>query len=109
VLVTRVTGDQLVIDTWVMSCRVLARSMEEFICNELLAVARSRKCNAIIGTYRPSAKNKLVAELYKRLGFNLVSEEWGVTTWRYEIEPAYTGWTAYVRLSENEREIENAV
>ena len=33
----------MVIDTWVMSCRVLSRGVEEFICSEIISLARQQK------------------------------------------------------------------
>ena len=41
VLKDRADGD-LEIELWVMSCRVLARTMEEFICNDIIAIAREK-------------------------------------------------------------------
>lgn len=58
------------IETWVMSCRVLARSMEQFIANDIIEIARSKGYKTIMGEYIPSQKNKLVTDLYPRLGFS---------------------------------------
>ncbi len=80
VLIARPDG-RLHIDTWVMSCRVLGRTMEEFICNDILAVARGMRCTSVSGRYVPSAKNKLVAGLYERLGFRRTGEHGGATEW----------------------------
>ncbi len=75
-------GADMTVDTWVMSCRVLGRSMEEFICNDLIATALRLGCRSVKGCYIPSTKNKLVSQLYHRLGFTLVSDDNGKTTWR---------------------------
>jgi FkbH-like protein len=73
VVVLEQEDDTLVIDTWVMSCRVLSRGMEEFIANELVAVARARGCRRLIGRYVPTKKNQLVADLYRRLRFEPIT------------------------------------
>jgi FkbH-like protein len=70
-------GRDLVIDTWVMSCRVLARGVEEFTMSLVLAEARRRGAARLLGRYKPSAKNQLVAGLYPRLGFVPSGEEAG--------------------------------
>ena len=75
----------LAIDTWVMSCRVLSRSMEEFIHNEMVSIALSLGCKRLLGTYVPTAKNKLVASLYKKLGYSLMGENNGTTYWELKI------------------------
>jgi FkbH-like protein len=67
------------LDTWVMSCRVLARGMEEFILNDLVDQSLQRGCTAITARYVPSAKNGLVAGLYPRLGFTETAAEPGGT------------------------------
>jgi FkbH-like protein len=61
-------GDEARIDTWVMSCRVFARQMEHFTFDILCRVARQRQCRRLVGIYRPSAKNGVVADLYRSLG-----------------------------------------
>jgi FkbH-like protein len=101
VIILRQEGRALVIDTWVMSCRVLARTMEEFILNEMIAVARARGCGEIIGLYKPTAKNKLVAGLYEKLGFEKVGDEGGVTRWRLKVAPD-TDRISYVRQTQME-------
>jgi FkbH-like protein len=69
IVVTRVEGKQLLIDTWLMSCRVLKRQVEELTLNEIARVARERGCNEVIGLYKPTAKNGMVRGLYPQLGF----------------------------------------
>jgi FkbH-like protein len=61
-------GDGLV-DSWVMSCRVLGRGVEELILERIVDEARRRGWRRIIGRYIPTAKNGMVSELYTRLGF----------------------------------------
>lgn len=57
------------IDTWLMSCRVLGRRFEEFMAERLVEAAREHGIRQIVGVYRPTEKNGLVADLYPRLGF----------------------------------------
>ena len=101
VVVLQARGDVLHVDTWVMSCRVLARSMEEFIANEMLAVAVARGCKVIEGRYVRSPKNNLVAELYARLGFERIAEETGATVWRRSVADGAAP-TSYVRRVEGQ-------
>ncbi|MBF0483599.1 MAG: HAD family hydrolase [Candidatus Omnitrophica bacterium] len=73
------------IDTWVMSCRVLSRGMEEFIFNEIISLAKTKQYKSIQGQYIPTKKNGLVADLLKNLGFVLERNENGVTWWHCEV------------------------
>nr|WP_307874710.1 HAD-IIIC family phosphatase [Frankia nepalensis] len=69
VVIAREDGDVLDIDTWLMSCRVIGRTLEDEMAGLLVAEARRRGCRHLRGHYRPTAKNGLVADLYARLGF----------------------------------------
>jgi len=57
------------IDTWIMSCRVLKRGMEEFIVNQMALHARAGGLHRLVGEYLPTAKNKMVKDLYLQMGF----------------------------------------
>lgn len=62
------------IDTWLMSCRVLGRKVEEGMLTALADALRSRGVGDITAEYRATAKNHIVADHYDRLGFTLTEE-----------------------------------
>lgn len=74
VVLAKVEGDALVIDTWLMSCRVLKRGVEALLCNHLCHWATERGLRRIRGRYIPTPKNELVRELFAGLGFAKLSE-----------------------------------
>lgn len=84
VVILRPAGEAtLEIDTWLMSCRVLGRRMEEATLAHIVAAARSRGASALLGRYLPTAKNGMVADHYDKLGFTLVERgEDGSSLWR---------------------------
>jgi FkbH-like protein len=57
------------IDTWLMSCRVLGRGVENTALNAFCAEALARGAVEIVGQFRPTAKNGMVAGHYEKLGF----------------------------------------
>lgn len=61
--------DLLEIDTWLMSCRVLGRSVEQAVLQELVTYGRGHGFSRLIGRYIPTEKNALVANHYQTLGF----------------------------------------
>ncbi|KAA6464939.1 HAD-IIIC family phosphatase [Acidobacteria bacterium AB60] len=70
------------IDTWLMSCRVLGRKVEHMILRELLEHARAAGIRKLVGTYKPTDRNKLVVDHYAKLGFTKILEEAsGLTRW----------------------------
>jgi FkbH-like protein len=68
-VIGRLEGDELFIDTWVMSCRVLKRGVENLALNEIVDGARSLGVQRIRGEYIPTPKNELVKDHYRNLGF----------------------------------------
>ncbi len=69
----------LFIDTWVMSCRVLKRGMENFALEQLIKIAQEHTIEKITGEYIPSAKNEIVKDHYKNLGFEANEKLWELT------------------------------
>ncbi len=81
--------ESLQIDTWLMSCRVISRTAEEFFFNALLEEARRRGVRRLIGHYIPTAKNGLVKDLYDRLGFQrAVNGSNGTQAYELDLEQA---------------------
>ncbi len=71
------------IDTWLMSCRVIGRTAEQFFFGVFLARSKQLEYRRILGEYVPTKKNALVSELYESLGFTRLQGENG--TLRYEL------------------------
>jgi FkbH-like protein len=69
VVICKADGDALLIDTWLMSCRVLGREVEQATLSLLAGEARQRGARRLIGEYAPTAKNAMVRDLYPRIGF----------------------------------------
>ena len=63
-------GTAIVIDTWLMSCRVLGRGVERATLHLVVAEARRLGAATLTGVYVPSAKNGMVRDHYKSLGFS---------------------------------------
>ena len=65
-----------------MSCRVLGRKVEHMVLRKIVEDARAAGIRKLIGTYRPTERNKLVVDHYPKLGFSKVrEEESGLTEW----------------------------
>jgi FkbH-like protein len=89
VLLARSESDALVIDTWLMSCRVLKRGVERLLLNSIVEQANHRGLKRIVGEYIPTPKNGLVRDHYQSLGFTQIDEDSGETTrWQLLVD----GW-----------------
>jgi FkbH-like protein len=72
---------KLIIDTWLMSCRVLGRQVEAATLNVLANRAIAMGATALIGSFRLTSKNEMVRDLYPKLGFDELDEQNGATRW----------------------------
>jgi FkbH-like protein len=102
VILARVCPDALEIDTWVMSCRVLKRTVQQFVLNHFCDLVRQRGLGRIRGEYIPTAKNGLVREHYASLGFAPVAGADGERTlWDLVITDSWQEATTYIRKETN--------
>jgi FkbH-like protein len=74
VVIAREMDDAIDLETWLMSCRVLNRTVEHALLGSLMELAARLSKKRILGTYAPSAKNAPVKDHYARLGFTCVEE-----------------------------------
>jgi FkbH-like protein len=75
IVIGRKSGRTLAIDTWVMSCRVLKRQVEDEVLKEVARLAVRLDCTRLEGIYLPTAKNEMVRDFYPCMGFALISED----------------------------------
>jgi len=82
--------NNLFIDTWLMSCRVLKRGMENFTLNTIVEYAKTKGYKKIIGEYLPTVKNLMVADHYPTLGFEPLNENrWVLDVDKYKKRDCY--------------------
>jgi predicted enzyme involved in methoxymalonyl-ACP biosynthesis len=79
----------LFIDTWLMSCRVFKRGMEDFTLNTLAGFAKNRGFRYLKGEYLPTAKNEMVRDHYANLGFSQKDNYWILDVQAYENKKTY--------------------
>jgi FkbH-like protein len=101
VILLRKQGDALAIDTWIMSCRVLQRGVEQFARNELVDLCRAEGCVRLLGTYIPTAKNSLVVDHYAKLGFSPAGADGAETFWELPVEGAASPLKHFIERDES--------
>jgi FkbH-like protein len=77
--------EDVLIDTWLMSCRVLGRQVEPTTLNLVAALAQEMGGRRLIGEYIPTAKNAMVKDHYPKLGFGAIATA-GANTARYALD-----------------------
>ncbi len=74
----------LFIDSWIMSCRVLKRGMEQFTLNAIMEIAAKGGFEKVTGEYLPTKKNGIVKDHYANLGFESADGKWVAHVAGYE-------------------------
>ena len=70
VILKKTSEKELFVDTWLMSCRVFKRGMEEFVMNHVVQTAKENGFETISSQYIPTKKNQMVKDIYETMGFN---------------------------------------
>jgi FkbH-like protein len=80
VVICRIGPSEWEIDTWLMSCRVLNRGVEQAVCNRLVRDALRAGAHRLVGRFIPTDRNGVVADLFQRLTFAPLEQDSG-STW----------------------------
>lgn len=75
VVICRTQPAEWEIDTWLMSCRVLNRGVEQAVCNRLVRDALRAGARRLVGRFVPTNRNGIVADLFERLTFTPLERE----------------------------------
>lgn len=74
-VILRKQGSDAIVDTWIMSCRVLGRRVEDLTVQLMVEKARQLGCRRLVGRYLPTSKNGIVENLYPQQGFSAAGED----------------------------------
>ncbi|MGQ4870931.1 MAG: HAD-IIIC family phosphatase [Candidatus Thorarchaeota archaeon] len=101
VAIVRCEGTTWVIDSFLMSCRVIGRNVETAFLARIVADARSAGAKEVVGEYIPTKKNAPAKDLYERHGFELLgTDDDGVTRWRLDLDEKTVEVPDYIQLTE---------
>lgn len=66
-------AQRAVIDTLLLSCRILGRGVEEALLTQISKLATQKGCKEIVGQYIPTKKNGQVKDFYQGHGFKAIA------------------------------------
>ncbi|MBR8823885.1 hypothetical protein IX293_002160 [Fusobacterium necrophorum] len=101
IIIANKSNQNLDIELWIMSCRVLKRDFEKAMLDILVEKAKEKKLKNIIGHYIPTTKNKMVEDHYQLMGFSKIGEHKLETTWCLPVEK-YINQNINIELKEYE-------
>lgn len=79
--VLRDSGAEWVLDSFLLSCRVLGWGIERALIDGVICVAASVGATALRGEYLPTSRNGLAEGFYRDLGFTSVPSDAGGAAW----------------------------
>lgn len=98
VAVLRREDADAVIDTFLMSCRVMNRRVEHAMMALLAEQARTWNCDRLIGEFLPTPRNGMVAEFYPSMGFApLEAGAEGVRRYALPLDAGTLSWPTAIR------------
>ena len=92
------------IDTFLMSCRVIGRTVETAILSLLVQELNDRRVEILIGRYIPTEKNKPVKQTYSDHGFQLMEKGTDSETYKYQIGKQKIDVPAWIETLQRDRE-----
>jgi FkbH-like protein len=92
--ILRYEGDTAEIDTFLLSCRVLGRKVEDAFLAILVDRARENGARYVIGSYEPTVKNVQTAGFYSDRGFTSL----GDGAFRLNIAAAHLPIPPYIKV-----------
>ncbi len=88
-MMARVEVDRLAIDTFLLSCRVIGRTVETAMLAYLCEAAQQRGLDKLFGQVVPTEKNMPARDLFEKHGFRKLGEDQsGTTTWELNLASA---------------------
>jgi len=91
-------GASLDVDTLLLSCRVIGRTVETAVLAHLCDEGRRRGLKSVTARVIPSPKNAPARDVFERHGFAKVSEDdTGITHWRLELETGSVQWPSWFK------------
>ncbi len=84
--VTRIESDVASIESFLMSCRVIGRDVEDAMLRAVAIEGARRGAKVLLGTFAPTQKNAPAADFYRKAGFAFEPPQGGMEYWRREIQ-----------------------
>ena len=77
------------IDTFLLSCRIIGRKVEETLLAYIAREAKKAGAKRITAEFIPTKKNSVAKEFYKNSGFNMAKKENEKEVWEYDLKEDY--------------------
>lgn len=89
VVIIQKKDPEWIIDTFLLSCRVLGRKVEEAILSNLIKAAKKQKIQKLIGQFIKTEKNIPAENFYKKNYFKFINKSGELETWEFDFSFDY--------------------
>jgi len=103
-IIVSLDDEQAFIDTFLMSCRIIGRRVEDAFIGFVLRDLKKKGIKKVFGEYIPTKKNKLVSDVYEKLGFELIeTKEDGSKLYKIEVDKKIKPMPEWVKMEVRKR------
>jgi FkbH-like protein len=75
-IIEKENDNEWIIDTFLLSCRIIGRGVEEVMMNQIIEKAKLSGIKRIKGEFIPTTKNKPAENFYEKIGFKKEDKFW---------------------------------
>jgi FkbH-like protein len=105
VAITHDDGNSCEIDTFLLSCRVIGRSVETALLSYLVSKAAARNCRQVVGRFIPTKKNAPAREFYAQHGFEKQEENHDGSVWSLSLPQNTIAIPDWIRLKTSDGDL----
>ena len=91
-------GEQCEIDTFLLSCRVIGRTVETALLAHIAKNAAERGCKRLQGWFLPTRKNAPARDFYSQHGFELLAQSCEGSLWSLDLTQREVAFPTWVKL-----------
>jgi FkbH-like protein len=77
------------IETFLLSCRVIGRKVEEALLAYIISQAKANNAKFVFGYFSESKKNSLVKDFYANNGFEKINNKFQEDIWKFDVKNDY--------------------
>jgi len=100
VAIIRKNGKTWIIDSFLMSCRVIGRKIETAFLAKIINDAKRSGVSYLIGEYIPTSKNEPARLFYEDHGFEKIHEDKKLTRWRLNLKTSTVNIPEWVKIKD---------
>jgi FkbH-like protein len=91
-------GEQCEVDTFLLSCRVIGRTVETALLAHIAKCAAERGCKRLVGWFLPTRKNAPARDFYPQHQFELVEQTGNGSLWSFDLTRQEVVFPEWVKL-----------